>query len=219
MSRSLYLPDPVQRYILDSCLRESELLAELRAVTLSDPRARMQISPELGQLMALLVRATAARRCIELGTFTGYSSLAVALALPEDGRLVCCDVSAEWTAIARQFWERAGVAHKIELRLAPALETLDALIAAGEAGTYDFAFIDADKENYLNYYERCLQLLRAGGLIAADNTLGFGRVADPDDRSERTRCLREFNAWLQHDERVAVALVPIGDGLTLALKH
>ncbi len=213
------LPDALQRYVIESCVRESELLAELRTLTQSHPSARMQISPEQGQLMALLVQAIGARRCIELGTFTGYSSLCVATALPGNGRLVCCDVSAEWTAIALRFWERAGVAHKIDLHLAPALETLDALIAAGEAGSYDFAFIDADKENYLHYYERCLQLLRPGGLIAADNTLWSGRVADPEDQSEGTRALREFNARLHRDDRVTIALLPIDDGLTLALKR
>jgi caffeoyl-CoA O-methyltransferase len=213
------LSDPLHRYLIESCVREGELLAELRTLTQSDARAFMQISPEQGQLMALLVQAIGAQRCIELGTFTGYSSLCVAVALPEKGRLVCCDVSSEWTAIAWRFWERAGVAHKIDLRLAPALETLDSLIAAGEAGTYDFAFIDADKENYLNYYERCLQLLRTGGLIAADNTLWSGRVADPSDQSESTRCLRDFNARLHRDERVGIAMLPMGDGLTLALKR
>jgi predicted O-methyltransferase YrrM len=218
-SRNLVLSEPVYRYLVDNSVRDSELLAELRAITRSDSRALMQIPPEQGQFMALLVQAIGARRCIELGTFTGYSSLVVALALPHDGRMVCCDVSAEWTAIARQFWKRAGVAHKIDLRLAPALETLDVPIAAGEAGTYDFAFIDADKENYLNYYERCLRLLRAGGLIAVDNTLWSGRVADAGDQSERTGYLREFNAKLKHDERVTISMVPMGDGLTLALKR
>jgi len=212
-------PDALQRYLAESCVRESALLAELRTLTQRDPWARMQISPEQGQFLALLVQAIGARRCLELGTFTGYSALCVAAALPGEGRLLCCDVSEEWTAIARRFWERAGVSHKIDLRLAPALETLDALIAAGEAGSYDFAFIDADKQNYLRYYERCLELLRPGGLIAADNTLWSGRVADPDDQSENTRALREFNARLQGDERVAIAPLPMGDGLTLALKR
>jgi predicted O-methyltransferase YrrM len=209
----------LQRYLVESCLREGELLAELRTLTQGGSHAFMQISPEQGQFLSLLVQLIGAQRCIEVGTFTGYSSLCIAMALPEKGRLVCCDVSAEWTAIARRFWERAGVGDKIDLRLAPALETLDALIASGEAGTYDFAFIDANKENYLQYYERCLQLLRPGGLAAADNTLWSGRVADPSDQSESTRCLREFNAYLHRDVRVGVALLPMGDGLTLALKH
>ena len=209
----------LQRYLVESCVREGELLAELRTLTQGGSHAFMQISPEQGQFLSLLVQLIGAQRCIEVGTFTGYSSLCIAMALPEKGRLVCCDVSAEWTAIARRFWERAGVGHKIDLRLAPALETLDALIASGEAGTYDFAFIDANKENYLEYYERCLQLLRPGGLAAADNTLWSGRVADPSDQSGSTRCLREFNAYLHRDERVGVALLPMGDGLTLALKH
>jgi predicted O-methyltransferase YrrM len=216
---ALPVPEQLRRYLIESCVREGELLAELRTLTQGDPQAFMQISPEQGQFLSLLVRAIGAQRCIEVGTFTGYSSLCIATALQEKGRLVCCDVSAEWTAIARRFWNRAGVAHKIDLRLAPALETLDALIASGEAGTYDFAFIDANKENYLEYYERCLQLLRPGGLVAADNTLWSGRVADPGDQSDSTRCLREFNARLHRDERVAIALLPMGDGLSLALKH
>jgi predicted O-methyltransferase YrrM len=213
------LSSQLQRYLTESCVREGGLLAELRELTQGGAHAFMQISPEQGQFLSLLVQAIGAQRCIEVGTFTGYSSLCVATALPERGRLVCCDVSAEWTTIARRFWQRAGVAHKIDLRLAPALETLDALIAQGDAGTYDFAFIDANKENYLDYYERCLQLLRPGGLAAADNTLWSGRVADPGDQSESTRCLREFNARLHGDERVAIALLPMGDGLSLALKR
>jgi caffeoyl-CoA O-methyltransferase len=213
------LPAPLHRYVIENCVREAALLAELRTLTRSDPQAFMQISPEQGQLLALLVQAIGAQRCIELGTYTGYSSLCIAMALPEKGRLVCCDVSTEWTETARRFWERTGVAHKIELRLAPALETLDTLIAAREGGTYDFAFIDADKENYLAYYERCLKLLRKGGLIVADNTLWSGRVADPNDQSESTRCLRDFNARLHEDERVGIALLPMGDGLTLAIKR
>ncbi|HET7766242.1 MAG TPA: class I SAM-dependent methyltransferase [Burkholderiales bacterium] len=213
------LSSQLQRYLTESCVREGELLAELRTITQAGSHAFMQISPEQGQFLSLLVQLTGAQRCIEVGTFTGYSSLCIATALPEKGRLICCDVSAEWTAIARRFWQRAGVGDKIDLRLAPALETLDALIASGEAGTYDFAFIDANKENYLEYYERCLQLLRPGGLAAADNTLWSGRVADPGDQSVSSRCLREFNARLLRDELVAIALLPLGDGLSLALKH
>jgi predicted O-methyltransferase YrrM len=210
--------EALQSYLTECCVREGALLAELRLLTQRDPKAFMQISPEHGQFMALLVRAIRAKRCIEVGTFTGYSSLCVATAIPDDGRIVCCDVSEEWTGIARRFWQRAGVEHKIDLRLAPALETLDALIAAGESASYDFAFIDADKENYLGYYERCLRLVRPGGLVAADNTLWSGRVADAADQSESTRCLREFNARVRADDRVAVALLPMADGLTLALR-
>ena len=218
-SKTFTLPDTLYRYLIDHSLRDSEVLRELREFTAAHPMARMQISPEQGQLMALLVRLMNARRCIEVGVFTGYSSLAVALALPDDGKIVACDVSEEWTAIARTFWEKAGVAGKIDLRLAPALETLDKLLADGEAGRFDFAFIDADKGNYLSYYERCLELLRCGGLIAIDNTLWSGRVADPAEQEGDTRSLREFNSTLHRDSRIALSLVPIGDGMTLALKQ
>ena len=179
----------------------------------------MQIGPEQGQFMALLARLTGARRCIEVGVFTGYSSLAVALALPPDGRIVACDVSEEWTAIARRHWQAAGVDSKIELRLAPAVDTLDAMLAAGEAGRHDLAFIDADKVNYGRYYERVLELLRPGGLVVVDNTLWSGRVADPAVVDADTVALREFNERLHVDERVDLSLVPIGDALTLARKR
>ncbi len=212
--------DPrIRSYLLQHSLREHPLLAELHAETQRDPMARMQISPEQGQFMALLVQAIGARRCIEVGTYTGYSALVVALALPADGFMVCCDISPEWTAVAQTYWARAGVAHKIDLRLAPALETLDALLDAGEAGAFDFAFIDADKENYLGYYERCLGLVRRGGLIAVDNTLWSGRVADPADDESSTRALREFNAALHADARITLSMLPLGDGLSLALKR
>jgi caffeoyl-CoA O-methyltransferase len=169
--------------------------------------------------MALLVRLMGARRCLEVGVFTGYSSLAVALALPDEGRIVACDVSEEWTSVARRYWAEAGVAHKIDLRLAPALETLEALLVAGEAGCFDFAFLDADKENYLRYYEHALELVRPGGLIVADNTLWSGRVADPANTEAATVELRRFNARLLADDRVDLSVVPIGDGLTLARKR
>lgn len=200
-------------------LREPGTLLRLREETASDPSARMQISPEQGQFMALLVRLIDARRCLEVGVFTGYSSLAVALALPDDGRIVACDVSERWTSIARRYWAEAGVAHKVDLRLAPALETLDALLAAGEAGCFDFAFLDADKENYPGYYERALALLRPGGLLVADNTLWSGRVADPENAEATTVALRHFNELVHHDERVDLSLLPVGDGLTLARKR
>ena len=175
-NQTINVTDEIYRYILDVSLREPPILAELRRRTADHPRMTMQISPEQGQLMALLVRLSGARRCLEIGVFTGYSSLAVALALPDDGRVVACDVSEEYTRMARDFWSRAGVEDKIQLHLAPALETLDDLLAQGQAGAFDFAFIDADKGNYLAYYERSLELLRPGGLIAVDNTLWSGRL-------------------------------------------
>jgi predicted O-methyltransferase YrrM len=179
----------------------------------------MQIGPEQGQFMALLARLVQARRCIEVGVFTGYSSLAVALALPDDGRIVACDVSEEWTSVARRYWREAGVEHKIELVLAPAVQTIDGLVARGEAGQYDLAFIDADKTGYLAYYERVLQLLRPGGLVIVDNTLWNGAVADPAVTDDDTVALRQFNEHLHRDQRIDLSLVPIGDGLTLARKR
>ena len=217
--RSISLTDSLYDYLLAVSLREPEVLRQLRDETAGYPEARMQIAPEQGQFMALLARLTGARRCIEVGVFTGYSSLVLALALPDDGRIVACDVSDEWTAVARRYWAAAGVAHKIDLRLAPALETLGHLLAAGEAGTFDFAFLDADKENYLRYYERLLELVRPGGLIVADNTLWSGRVADSANTEATTVALREFNAILNGDQRIDLSLVPIGDGLTLARKR
>ena len=216
--RSWSIDDRVRQYLLDHSLREPAAAAELRAATAKLPHAGMQISPEQGQLMALLVQAIGARRAIEIGTFTGYSALWVALALPADGRLVCCDVSAQWTAVGKPFWERAGVAAKIDLRIAPAIATLDRLLADGDAG-YDFAFIDADKTGYDGYYERCLKLLRPGGLIAIDNVLWGGDVANPKHRSADTLALRALNRKLHHDERVTLSMLPVGDGLTLALKR
>ena len=213
-SRNPFLPQKLQRYLVEHSVREPEVLRELRAATASLPYAGMQIGADQGQFMALLVQAIGARRCLEIGTFTGYSALAVALALPEDGRIVCCDISEEWTAIARRFWRKAGVEQKIELRLAPALETLKTL-----AGPFDFVFFDADKENYAEYYEASLKLVRRGGLIAVDNTLWSGAVAESRVKDATTRALREFNDKLHRDERVAVSLLPLGDGLTLALKR
>jgi len=216
--RTLNVDDELYRYLLDHSLREHPALAALRAATAAHPHAGMQISPEQGQFMQLLARTVNARKAIEVGVFTGYSSLAVALALPEDGRLVACDVSEEWTAMARKFWEKAGVAKRIELRLQPAQRTLDELIAAGESATFDFAFIDADKSRYMAYYERCLTLLRKGGLIVVDNTLWSGAVADASKDDEDTRAIRAFNDAVHRDTRVAVSMLPIGDGVTLALK-
>ena len=218
MNKTFGLPDAIYRYLLSESLREPEILHKLREETAKDPMARMQIAPEQGQFMALLVQLMCAKKCIEIGVFTGYSSLCVALALPFDGKIIACDVSKDWTQIARRYWQEAGVVQKIDLRLAPALKTLDALLAENQAGTFDFAFIDADKENYLAYYECCLKLLRRGGLIAIDNTLWSGRVAEPDNHETETVALREFNSKLHHDQRITLSLLPIADGLTLALK-
>ena len=216
--RTLDLDDTLYDYVLANSLREHPAQAALREATKGHRWAGMQISPEQGQLMALLVRLIGARNAIEIGVFTGYSALTIALALPADGRLLACDISDEYTRIGRPFWRDAGVERKIELRLAPALETLDARIAEGAAGSYDFAFIDADKTGYDAYYERCLTLLRAGGLIAIDNVLWGGSVAKPAE-SDDTRALQALNRKLHRDERVDLALVPIGDGLTLARKR
>lgn len=218
-NQTINVTDEIYRYILDVSLREPPILAELRRRTADHPRMTMQISPEQGQFMALLVRLSGARRCLEIGVFTGYSSLAVALALPDDGRVVACDVSEEYTRMARDFWSRAGVEDKIQLHLAPALETLDDLLAQGQAGAFDFAFIDADKGNYLAYYERSLELLRPGGLIAVDNTLWSGRLVAPAAGDADSIALDAFNRQLHGDERVDLSLVPIGDGLTLVRKR
>jgi predicted O-methyltransferase YrrM len=220
MSRkTLELTPAVYEYLLGHSLREHPAQRELRDATAKIEHGGMQISPEQGQLMALLVKLLGARRTIEVGVFTGYSALAVALALPADGRVVACDVSEEWTAIARPFWEKAGVAGKIDLRIAPATRTLDALIAEGGEGTYDFAFIDADKTRYDEYYERCLRLLRAGGLVAVDNTLWSGAVADPSVKDADTMALRALNDRLHRDDRIDLSMLPVGDGLTLGRKR
>jgi len=214
--RTLELDERTYEYLLAHSLREHPALAKLRAETASHPQVRMQIAPEQGQFMQMLVRLTGARRAIEVGVFTGYSSLAVTLAMPPDGRLLALDVSEEYTAVARRHWQAAGVADRIELVLAPAAATLDARLAAGEAGRYDFAFIDADKTAYLGYYERLLKLLRPGGLIVVDNTLWHGEVANPRNRETDTVAIREFNDFLHQDPRIDLALLPVGDGLTLA---
>ncbi|HTS84711.1 MAG TPA: class I SAM-dependent methyltransferase [Usitatibacter sp.] len=219
MSRHLKLDDRLYDYIVDHSLRDHPVLAQLRKVTAGMKWGGMQIGPDQGQFMQLLVKLVGARNCIEIGVFTGYSSLAVALALPPGGKIVACDVSEEWTAIGREHWKKAGVEDRIDLRLGPATETLDALLAGGGAGKYDFAFIDADKPSYLAYYERCLKLLRAGGLIAIDNTLWSGDVAKPDKTDENTVAIRAVNDALHRDERIDVALLPVGDGVTLARKR
>ncbi|SRR5579883_1105860 len=218
-NQSIGLSEQVYHYLQSVSLREPTVLTQLRQETAQHTMSRMQISPEQGQFMALLIQLIGAKKTLEVGVFTGYSSLAVALALPPDGKVIACDVSEEYTAIARRYWQQAGVADKVDLRLAPALETLDALLAAGQANTFDFAFIDADKSNYDGYYERSLQLVRSGGLVAIDNVLWYGRVADPDVQDNSTKAIRAFNQKLYQDERVSLSMVPIGDGLTLARKH
>jgi predicted O-methyltransferase YrrM len=219
MARNVQLTDRLYDYLVAHSVREHPVLAELRAETAKLPHAGMQIGADQGQFMALLAKLMGARRCIEVGVFTGYSSLSVALALPADGRIVACDVSEEWTAIARRYWQKAGVAQKIDLRLGRATATLDRLLADEGEGRYDFAFIDADKTSYLEYYERCLRLVRANGLIAVDNTLWSGDVADPSNAKPDTVALRAFNDALHRDERVDIALLPVGDGVTLARKR
>jgi predicted O-methyltransferase YrrM len=217
-NRSIGLDDDLARYLLEHSIREHPAQTALRAATASHRSAGMQISPDQGQFMALLVKLMGARRAVEVGVFTGYSALTVALALPDDGRLLACDISDEYTCIGRPFWQQAGVAGKIELRLAPALQTLDAELAAGATGNVDFMFIDADKTGYDAYYERGLLLLRQGGLMAIDNTLWAGSVARPA-KDDDTRALQQLNDKLHHDARVDLSLVAIGDGVTLARKR
>jgi caffeoyl-CoA O-methyltransferase len=218
-NQSIGLSDNLYQYLVANSVREPKILQQLREETAQHPLVNMQISPEQGQFMGLLVSLIGAKKCLEVGVFTGYSSLAVALNLPEDGRIVACDVSEEFTTIARKYWQAAGVNNKIDLKIAPALETLDRLLADGEAGTFDFAFIDADKNNYAAYYDRALQLVRQNGLILVDNVLWYGRVADPamtDDK--QTQAIDRLNQRIYHDERVQISLIPIGDGLTIARK-
>ncbi len=217
--KTIGLDDALYDYVVATTLRDDDILARLREETGKLEWGRMQIAPEQGQFMALLTRLVGARKAIEVGVFTGYSALSVARALPEDGRLVACDVSEEWTAIARRYWKEAGVDARIDLHLAPATETLDRLIADGGTGTYDIAFIDADKSNYDAYYERCLTLLRPGGLIMIDNVLWGGSVIDESDQSEDTVAIRALNAKVGKDERVTCVILPVGDGLTLARKN
>jgi caffeoyl-CoA O-methyltransferase len=216
--RTLSLTDELHAYLLAQGVRESDAARRLREETAGMPMARMQISPEQGALMQMLVRLLGARRTLEIGTFTGYSALVVAEALPAGARVVTCDVSAEWTAIARRYWAEAGVADRIDLRLRPALETLDDLLAGGSGSAFDFSFIDADKTNYDAYYERSLALLRPGGLVAIDNTLWSGAVIDAARNDEDTRAIRALNARVRQDQRVEMVMLPVGDGLTLARK-
>lgn len=220
MARYEGLVDPkVIDYILKTSVREPEILQRLRRETASHPESRFQIPPEQGQLFRVLIRLGGARRVIEIGVFTGYSSLTIALALPPDGHVVACDISEEYTRTARRYWNEAGVAGKIDLRLAPAKETLDALIAAGQSGTYDLAFIDADKTGYPGYYEQCLRLVRPAGLIALDNTLSRGRVLEENPADADVAALRKMNEFIHQDDRVDAFLLPLGDGLTLAVKR
>ncbi len=218
-NKTLGLESNLYQYLQQVSVREAEVLKELREETKKQPMAIMQIAPEQGQFMALLVQLMGAKKTLDIGVFTGYSALVVALALPADGQVIACDVDEETTQIAQQFWEKAGVAHKIDLRIAPALETLDQLIAEGQSNSFDFAFIDADKSNYDNYYEKALWLVKPGGLIAIDNVLWGGKVADPEVEDNRTRKIRKFNQKLHQDPRITLSLVPIADGLTLALKQ
>jgi predicted O-methyltransferase YrrM len=217
-NRTLNLDDALIDYLQAHSLREHPAQLALREATRGHRAAGMQISPEQGQFMALLVRLIGARRTIEVGVFTGYSALSVALALPQDGYLLACDISDDYTRIGRPFWDAAGVAHKIDLQLAPALQTLDAQLQSGQAASFDFAFIDADKVSYDAYYERCLQLLRVGGLIAIDNVLWGGAVAHPATDAD-TVALQRLNDKLLRDQRVELSMLPIGDGLTLLRKR
>lgn len=218
-SRNAFLPDDIQRYIEATTLRDEPVLRDLRAETAKMPHAGMQTGADQVQFLQLLARLIGARRCIEVGVFTGYSALGVALALPDDGKIIACDVSEEYTAVARRYWERAGVSGKIDLYLAPATQTLDDLIRAGEEGRFDFVYIDADKTGYDAYYERCLRLLRANGLITIDNVLWSGEVAKPGTTDEDTLALRALNEKIGRDARVDATLLPIGDGLMVVRKR
>lgn len=218
MPEDLTIGDDLWEYMRRVTLRESALLRRLREETAQYPNSSFQISAEQGQFMGLLMHLIRARRTIEIGVYTGYSALAVAQALPDDGRIIACDINDEWTSVARRYWREAGVAQKIDLRLAPALATLDGLIASGQGNQFDFVFIDADKTNYGNYYERALVLLRPGGLIAIDNVLWYGRVIDASFDDADTRAIRAFNQQLTNDDRVWLSMLPVRDGLTLACK-
>jgi caffeoyl-CoA O-methyltransferase len=218
MSQTMYLTEDLYNYMLSHSLREAEVARRLRRETSKHERASMQISPDQAQFMAFLVKLINARRTLEIVVFTGYSALVVALALPADGEIVACDVSEEWTSTARRYWREAGVNHKITLRLAPALETLTDLNDSGQEETFDFAFIDADKENYEPYYEYCLRLVRRGGLIAVDNVFWDGNVIDDSIRDEETQAIRRLNTALHQDSRVDISLIPLGDGLSLLRK-
>ena len=218
-TQTLNLTPELSQYLFNTSSRESELLKQLRLETATDPMARMQISPEQGQFMGLITKLLGARNIIEIGTFTGYSSICMAQNMIEPGKIVCCDVSKEWTDIAQTYWKKAGVAHLCDLKIAPALDTLNGLLKAGLARTFDLAFIDADKENYDSYYEACLRLIRPGGLILIDNTLWSGRVCDPRVSDVDTQAIRALNLKLKNDKRISLSHLPISDGLTLCLKR
>jgi predicted O-methyltransferase YrrM len=219
-SKTLFLFEDLYLYMKAVSLRESDILCKLREETLRDPMHMMQISPEQGQFMSLLIKILAAERAVEIGVYTGYSSLCVAMAMPNQGKLVACDMSEEWTSVARRYWKEAGVSSKIDLHLAPAIQTLDGLLARREErGAYDFAFVDADKENYDGYYERCLELLRPGGLMAIDNVFWGGNVAKPEISDRETNAIRTLNEKVRMDDRVDPSMIPIGDGLMLVRKR
>jgi len=218
-TRTIQLTDALYHYLLDNSLRDNEIRKELREVTHEHPMARMQISPEQGQFMFVLSKMLNAKKAIDVGVFTGYSALSVAEALPEDGLLVACDVNEAITNIAKVYWEKAGVDHKIDLRIAPALDTLTALLEEGHEGSFDIAFLDADKSEYAAYYEACLKLLRVGGVVLVDNVLWGGTVLDENDQSDDTVAIRNFNQKLLDDKRVYLSMLPLGDGLTLAMKR
>ena len=218
-SETTRLSEELYAYMTSVSVREPEFLTRLREETASQDCAVMQVSPEQGQFMAILTKLIGAKKVLEVGVFTGYSSLSVALALPDDGKLIACDVNESWTSIARRYWEQAKVDHKIDLRLAPAVETLAGLVATGEGSTFDMVFIDADKENYAAYYESSLALLRQGGLMLIDNVLWHGRVVDAADNEPSVIAIRQLNAMVRDDDRVDISLVPIGDGITLARKR
>ena len=219
MSRHFSFDERSYQYLLSVSVREPEIARRLREETQQLKNAQMQIGPDQGQFMQLLVQLLRARKTLEVGVFTGYSALWVAMGLPDDGRMIACDISEEYTAVAKRYWKQAGVDQKIDLRLRSARDTLDELVKTGEAGTFDFAFIDADKTNYENYYERALQLLRVGGLIAIDNTIWSGRVADPREQDADTVAIRRLNEKVFRDERVTLSMLTVGDGLTLAMKR
>lgn len=218
-SKSIGLSDDLHEYMLAVSHRESAVMERLRAETADHPKSEMQIAPEQAQFLQFLLRLIGARRTIEVGVFTGYSALATAEVLPPTGEVVACDVSEEYTQVARQYWQEAGVDDQIDLRIAPAEETLDALLDEGQAGTFDFSFIDADKETYDTYYEQSLRLLRPGGVIALDNVFRDGRVTDPDIEDESVRAIQALNEKLHHDERVDLTMLPLADGVTLAMKR
>jgi len=218
-NRTLSIDDRIYDYLCDVSINEPELLRQLREETAQIEYSVMQISPEQGQFMSLLIKLMGAKRAIEIGTYTGYSSISVASAMPEDGKLICCDISPQWTDIAEKYWALAGLENKIDLYIRPAEQTLQMLLDDGAEKTFDFIFIDADKQNYVMYYEMALRLLRKGGIIAIDNTLWSGAVADPENTEPGTRAIRRFNEMLKDDDRVSQSLLTIGDGLTLILKE